>query len=150
MAVMKLKISEHCKGCMTYDVCTYGCDTVAVCTSRIETTFKTNPDGECPCSDCIVKSMCQDECDRYTKFRSVGIKNMSEPIPCKNCLILGICKHKVVLECSLLYQFFHRKLRCNTEYDSVREIMSLRYSYLPNNGLRKIVNGKNKREFIWF
>ena len=69
MVIVKLKISEHCKGCMTYDVCRYGRESVAVCTCRIETTFKTNPNGECPCTDCIVKSMCQDECKKYKAFR---------------------------------------------------------------------------------
>ena len=73
-------------------------------------------------------------------------------MPCKNCLVLGACKHKVVLECSLLYEFFHMKLKsvAGPDYEAITEILSIRHNYLPYKGLRKIINGENKREIIWF
>ena len=53
---------EHCKGCPSN---TYYKD--GSCKFNAY-----NDCGQCPCSVCIVKVMCQDVCDDFNKFR-IGI-----------------------------------------------------------------------------
>ena len=73
---------------------------------------------------------------------------MGEPIPCIDCLILGVCRHKPVIRCSLLYKFFVMKEKQSSEYLEIREILNIRRGPLMN-GIRKIVLEENEREYIW-
>ena len=45
-------------------------------------------------------------------------------VPCKDCLILGICKHKKNIECYLVYEWIHT---CRTRREASDEL----YAYLP-------------------
>ena len=55
-------INEYCKGCCVYmpdgDPHDIGC-----------TLFDSNNKGQCPCSKCIVKVMCEEPCEDYEQFR---------------------------------------------------------------------------------
>jgi hypothetical protein len=46
-----------CKGCFGYSG-----DMDNSCNGR------NNKDSECPCSDCLIKSMCTNECQAYSEF----------------------------------------------------------------------------------
>lgn len=51
------QIKNHCHGCVIYN---NECDTQ-----------KNNFDGSCPCSQCIIKTMCENSCERYDIYRKI-------------------------------------------------------------------------------
>jgi hypothetical protein len=48
---------ESCKGCLTYNKKDDKC-----------IAFVPNLKGECPCSHCLVKTMCDDGCNKYDEY----------------------------------------------------------------------------------
>ncbi len=53
-------MTDYCQGCKVY---TSGVNWVAVCSFVYR-----NSDGECPCSECIVKVMCNRICPALDSF----------------------------------------------------------------------------------
>ena len=54
----------YCKGCLTNEYCDdYGNDMVEC------ELIKYNGEGECPCTNCIVKPMCEQVCDDFFAFK---------------------------------------------------------------------------------
>ena len=58
-----MKHLNHCKGCLTYK----SEDLNDVFCSRISD----NEDGNCPCSKCIIKSMCDEVCPQFNRWVSI-------------------------------------------------------------------------------
>jgi len=56
----QMKHLKHCKGCATY----ISEDLDYVLCSR----SSDNEDGNCPCSKCIVKSMCEEVCPPFNRW----------------------------------------------------------------------------------
>lgn len=56
---------KHCKGCHTYEnmACSIGASTT-----------KNGIKEMCPCIDCLVKAMCETECQEHMEYR--GLVNM--------------------------------------------------------------------------
>lgn len=54
--------NKRCEGCLTYR--TLEGDYLAYCT------FVGYNDGRCPCTQCIVKPMCEDTCESFEVFRA--------------------------------------------------------------------------------
>ena len=50
-------MSDHCKGCKTYNEHTNKC-----------VAFFPNLKGECPCSNCLVKMICNYGCNNYNEY----------------------------------------------------------------------------------
>jgi len=55
-----MRPGEYCEGCVVYD------DIHQVFE---RTCMNHNDDGRCPCSQCIIKPMCQLACEPFEKFR---------------------------------------------------------------------------------
>jgi len=53
---------DYCKGCATYKV-KNSSDKLIPCSYLPD-----NIDGNCPCTECIIKVMCEHMCDRYISF----------------------------------------------------------------------------------
>jgi hypothetical protein len=56
-------MTNNCKGCLIDTTRTF-MDEDGTCD-----TYKFNYDGECPCTECIVKVMCEGSCNDYEYFR---------------------------------------------------------------------------------
>jgi len=54
---------NRCTGCVTYRQ--YFNNELIPCSSEVY-----NSEGQCPCSNCIIKCMCQNACPDYHKFRT--------------------------------------------------------------------------------
>ena len=61
-------MSKHCKGCATY----YGPHGRGDCNF-----IKFNQEGACPCSLCIVKTMCVDQCDKYRVWVNAKVDTLN-------------------------------------------------------------------------
>ena len=48
-------MTDYCKGCRIYS-------------SKYKTSCVDNSDGDCPCSECIIKVMCRKACLEYDIF----------------------------------------------------------------------------------
>ena len=61
--------NKYCKGCPGYII-----DRSSVLTGNIDLRIcsyaKYNEEGNCPCTECIVKPMCVDSCEDYNTFKS--------------------------------------------------------------------------------
>jgi len=53
-------MNEHCKSCLTYNENQDRCGILIA--------SELNSKGNCPCSDCLVKVMCNKGCSDYNKF----------------------------------------------------------------------------------
>ena len=57
---MEKSINKHCKGC-----------TINPESSPLECLVdKSNENGECPCSICLIKMVCAEECDTYQEYQN--------------------------------------------------------------------------------
>lgn len=63
---------ENCKGCHTYEVTNRKCVTKSIITKRGDIELI------CPCSTCLVKSMCSYPCDEMKNFYHKIIKLCEE------------------------------------------------------------------------
>lgn len=52
-------MTDYCKGCYS--------NVASMCDHYCSYT-KYSPNAECPCSECIVKVMCNDPCDKFEEF----------------------------------------------------------------------------------
>jgi len=48
---------EHCKGCLSYNKDTNKCGGITDSSSNLK--------GDCPCTNCLIKTMCTEGCDAY-------------------------------------------------------------------------------------
>ena len=53
-------MNDHCVGCISYIASKYD----LYC---LYSRYSTN--GECPCSECVIKVMCKDPCNEFENFR---------------------------------------------------------------------------------
>lgn len=70
-------------------------------------------------------------------------------LPCKDCLILGICKHKAIIKCSLLYEYVIT-VHAPKSYVVVREKLGEVYGERAINRVevcREVWNEEG--EFVW-
>lgn len=58
------KSDEECRGC-----------TIIVCDLDINF-YLNGVEYECPCINCLVKAMCENSCDSYTKYVTMFFKNI--------------------------------------------------------------------------
>jgi hypothetical protein len=63
-------MNSGCKGCVAYSR-----ETGLPCNGTM------NDKGECPCSDCLIKGMCENECSAYTKF-SIAVYQRQRETDC--------------------------------------------------------------------
>ncbi len=54
---------NNCEGCLTYS------------TSDAEHCKDDNSNGECPCTACVIKVMCNDSCKTFNDFRDKALED---------------------------------------------------------------------------
>jgi hypothetical protein len=57
---------NYCEGCLSYT----GCYLIAY--SCLFDFY--NDEGQCPCTLCIIKVMCEDVCDDFTHFKNAAVE----------------------------------------------------------------------------
>jgi hypothetical protein len=66
--IYMMNITDKCKGCHTYNDESDSCSTII-----------NDLIPECPCRDCIIKTMCQNECEAFYKLTN-SRRNDSLPL----------------------------------------------------------------------
>lgn len=71
---------EICKGCRTYNICSKNISEhldqhkIYIYLCNASSPFIEGR-GICPCSDCVVKMICENPCEKYKAFTSKDISN---------------------------------------------------------------------------
>jgi hypothetical protein len=55
---------EHCKSCLTYNEYSDKCGILIA--------SELNLKGDCPCTNCLIKVMCNKGCDDYNNFKEIN------------------------------------------------------------------------------
>ena len=70
-----MTINYYCQGCVSSGLCF---------------TFSHNDEGQCPCSICIIKPICQISCNKYKLFELKVLGHFK--CPCSNCIFKPMCE----------------------------------------------------------
>ena len=73
---------QYCKGCLVW---TQGSLILSELKNKAcRGTY--NKDGYCPCSQCLIKGMCREECEDYMKFKSIVLKAANAGVRVKDII----------------------------------------------------------------
>ena len=65
---------ELCKGCKNYRYSRYG--DIYYCFHRLKATYLFNLTLEiCPCTNCLMKPMCSQQCEDFLNYKSMYLRN---------------------------------------------------------------------------
>ena len=71
---------------------------------------------------------------------------MKEDLPCNNCLVLAVCKHRIAITCDMLYDYVAKDISVE-KLKMVRQIIKIMYSDKGTLIVRGLYNSKGN--YVW-